>query len=161
MTFIWCACRQNMPQTTIWLDVVYCRHTFTWNTLKPCPRLLRANYFRYFCIQIYITHPTLGGHLTNLTIQQMLWQYGHHRLTLVVLNLFYEAFTYGRKFLLVQGPPYLISPLCRIYASVNWVIIGSGNGLSHVRRQVITWTNTDVFQFQFSIKKTFVVIMYT
>ena len=31
--------------------------------------------------------------------------------------------------------------MCRIYASVNWVIIASGNGLSPVRRQAITWTN--------------------
>ena len=28
-----------------------------------------------------------------------------------------------------------------IYASVNWVSIGSGNGLSPVPRQAITWTN--------------------
>ena len=26
-------------------------------------------------------------------------------------------------------------------ASVNWAIIGSGNGLSPIRRQAITWTN--------------------
>ena len=26
-------------------------------------------------------------------------------------------------------------------ASVNWVSIGSGNGLSPVRRQAITWAN--------------------
>ena len=31
-----------------------------------------------------------------------------------------------------------------MYASLNWVIIGSGNGLSLIRRQVITWTNVDV-----------------
>ena len=31
-------------------------------------------------------------------------------------------------------------PMCCIYASVNWVIIGSGNGVSPVRRQAITWT---------------------
>ena len=35
-------------------------------------------------------------------------------------------------------------PKCRIYASVNGVSIGSGNGLSPVRRQTITWTNADV-----------------
>ena len=28
-----------------------------------------------------------------------------------------------------------------IYASVNWVIIGSGNGLSPAPHQAITWTN--------------------
>ena len=28
-----------------------------------------------------------------------------------------------------------------IYSSVNWAIIGSGNGLSPVRHQAITWTN--------------------
>ena len=38
----------------------------------------------------------------------------------------------------------LISPLCRIYATVNWVSIGSDNGLSPVRRQAITWTNADL-----------------
>ena len=30
---------------------------------------------------------------------------------------------------------------CLIYASVNWIITGSGNGLSPVRRQAITRTN--------------------
>ena len=34
-------------------------------------------------------------------------------------------------------------PLVHIYASVNWVSIGSGNGLSAVRRQAITWTSAD------------------
>ena len=36
---------------------------------------------------------------------------------------------------------HLPSPECRIYLSVNWVSIGSDNGLSPVRRQAITWTN--------------------
>ena len=35
-------------------------------------------------------------------------------------------------------PGYFISTLCRIYASVNWVSIDSGNGFSPVRCQVIT-----------------------
>ena len=35
----------------------------------------------------------------------------------------------------------LISPWCRIYASVNWISIDSGNGLSPIRGQVITWTS--------------------
>ena len=34
-----------------------------------------------------------------------------------------------------------------IYASVNWVRIGSDNGLSPVRRQAITWTNADLLSF--------------
>ena len=38
-------------------------------------------------------------------------------------------------------PAKLISTKCCIYASVNWVSIGSGNGLSPVRCQAITWTN--------------------
>ena len=29
----------------------------------------------------------------------------------------------------------------RIYASVNYVSIGSGSGLSPIRRKAITWTN--------------------
>ena len=32
----------------------------------------------------------------------------------------------------------------RIYASLNWVIIGSDNGLSPVRRQAIIWTNAGI-----------------
>ena len=35
-------------------------------------------------------------------------------------------------------------PSLFIYASVNWVSIGSGNGLSPVRRQAITGTNADI-----------------
>ena len=37
---------------------------------------------------------------------------------------------------------------------MNRVIIGSGNGLSPVRRQVITWTNADLFDAwgQISVK---------
>ena len=38
----------------------------------------------------------------------------------------------------------LNSPWCRIYASVNWVSTVSDNGLAPVRRQAITWTNTDL-----------------
>ena len=38
----------------------------------------------------------------------------------------------------------LSSPKDRIYASANWVSIGSGNGLSPVRCQAITWTNADL-----------------
>ena len=36
------------------------------------------------------------------------------------------------------------NPQCRIYASVNWVSIGSGNGLSPVRRLAVTWINVDI-----------------
>ena len=34
-----------------------------------------------------------------------------------------------------------IFPECRIYASVNWISIGSDNGLAQIRRQAIIWTN--------------------
>ena len=34
-------------------------------------------------------------------------------------------------------------PCCSIFACVDWIGIGSDNGLSPVRRQAITWTNTD------------------
>ena len=37
-----------------------------------------------------------------------------------------------------------ISPSCRIYASLDWIIIGFNNGLSPVQRQAIIKTN-DVF----------------
>ena len=39
---------------------------------------------------------------------------------------------------------YLISPYCRIYASMNRDSIGSGNGLVPNRGQAITWTNADL-----------------
>ena len=38
----------------------------------------------------------------------------------------------------------LIEAEWRIHASLNWVIIGSDNGLSPVRRQAIIWTNTGI-----------------
>ena len=38
----------------------------------------------------------------------------------------------------------LVRTWLRINASLNYVIIGSGNGLSPVRRQTVTWTITDV-----------------
>ena len=38
----------------------------------------------------------------------------------------------------------LIEAEWRIYASLNWVIIGSDNGLSPVRRQAIIWTNAGI-----------------
>ena len=43
---------------------------------------------------------------------------------------------------------YLISPWCRIYASVNRVHIGSDNGLSPVRRQAVTWTNIHLLSIE-------------
>ena len=39
---------------------------------------------------------------------------------------------------------WLIEAEWRIYASLNWVIIGSDNGLSPVRRQAIIWTNAGI-----------------
>ena len=35
-------------------------------------------------------------------------------------------------------------PQCRIYASINWVGIGSDNHLSPIRHQAISWTNADL-----------------
>ena len=36
-----------------------------------------------------------------------------------------------------------IPPSCHIYLSVNWVSIGSDNGLLPVKHQAFTWTNAD------------------
>ena len=38
----------------------------------------------------------------------------------------------------------LISPLCHIYVSVNWVSIASDNGLSPSQCQAIIWTNAGI-----------------
>ena len=53
------------------------------------------------------------------------------------------------------APPYFpqiftifISPECLIYASLNQVSLGSGNGFSPVRRQAITWTNADLLSIR-------------
>ena len=36
----------------------------------------------------------------------------------------------------------------RIYASVNYTIIGSHNGLSPIRRQAIIWTNAGILSIE-------------
>ena len=38
----------------------------------------------------------------------------------------------------------LIEAEWRIYASLNWAIIGSDNGLSPVQREAIIWTNAEI-----------------
>ena len=43
---------------------------------------------------------------------------------------------------------YLLFPWYRIYASVNWVGIGSDNGLSPRRCQAIIWTNADILSIR-------------
>ena len=43
------------------------------------------------------------------------------------------------------GRPYNSSPHLRHIWSVNWASIGSGYGLSPVRRQAITWTSAGLF----------------
>ena len=54
----------------------------------------------------------------------------------------------SREFKLHMGRLNFISPQCRIYASMNWVSIGSGNGLASNRRQAITWTSVNLFSFE-------------
>ena len=39
---------------------------------------------------------------------------------------------------------YAFNSEWRIYASLNWIIIGSDNGLSPVRRRAIIWTNAGI-----------------
>ena len=46
----------------------------------------------------------------------------------------------------------LIEATWHIYASVNWVIIGSGNDLLPVQCQAITWTNVGPMLDQISVK---------
>ena len=43
----------------------------------------------------------------------------------------------------------LISPLCCIHASVNWIIVGSSNGLGPLPHQPITWTNAALLSIGF------------
>ena len=43
-----------------------------------------------------------------------------------------------------QWETAVLTHLPRIYASVNWVSIGSNNGLSPDRRQAIIWTNAGI-----------------
>ena len=40
---------------------------------------------------------------------------------------------------------------CRIYAPLNWAVLGSGNGLSPARRQAIIWTNDDILSIGFPV----------
>ena len=46
--------------------------------------------------------------------------------------------------ILISALTWMIEAEWRIYASSNWVIIGSDNGLLPVRRQAIIWTNAGI-----------------
>ena len=61
---------------------------------------------------------------------------GHQQLWFLSNNPEISQFKYHKN--------YLIEAEWRIYASLNWVIIGSDNGLSIVRRQAIIWTNAGI-----------------
>ena len=52
-----------------------------------------------------------------------------------------RGYKQGRQNMVVHQ---LIEAEWRIYASLNWVILGSDNGLSPVRRQAIIWTNSGI-----------------
>ena len=59
----------------------------------------------------------------------------------------------GRRHLSLAGRIYKIIPVhtyiyIYIYASVHWVITGSGNCLTPVHRQALTWTNTTIFPIE-------------
>ena len=70
-----------------------------------------------------------------------------HRFTLILQGYYIEILIplFGRDEIISERCLKVISPKCRIYASVNLATTGSDNWLSHVRRQVITWTSTDFF----------------
>ena len=51
--------------------------------------------------------------------------------------------THGKGITCLWWAHKLISTQCHIYASVNWLSIGSSNGLAPERRQAITWTNAE------------------
>ena len=60
-------------------------------------------------------------------------------------QIWYAHWTVIRNWhlLKINSPPPPPPPPCRIYASLHWVSIGSGNGLPPVRRQAIAWSNAD------------------
>ena len=62
------------------------------------------------------------------------WFMGHYQVPDMTLTQFWLCMAHNMQ--RVNSSP----PWCCIYASVNWASIGSGNGLSPVRRQAITWT---------------------
>ena len=47
-----------------------------------------------------------------------------------------------------EFPTYVHLPQCRIYASVNWVSIGSNNGVWPGRRQAIIWTSAAILSIR-------------
>ena len=51
---------------------------------------------------------------------------------------------YLKSLLTFINRAWLISNLCHIYESVNWVSIDSGNGLTNVWPQITTWINADL-----------------
>ena len=63
---------------------------------------------------------------------------------LYVLNYFKGAYWVCISSFNRNNQHQLTPPTCRIYASVNWVNIGSDNGLSPGRRQAIIWINAAI-----------------
>ena len=57
-----------------------------------------------------------------------------------LLLIFLQFYVYDLRFK-AGGPTTFLTEFQTLYVSVNWVRIGSGNGLSPVWHQAITWTN--------------------
>ena len=127
----------------------------------------QINTHTYICIYIYIYNwPQITTQIQNQFILRrlvcrfqnyfqfccMAWQcialYSVHNFVLIewwewlVLAKLSKAMSFNSQRI------WLISAWCRINASVNWVSIGSRNGLSPVRRQAITRTNTDLLSIR-------------
>ena len=89
-----------------------------------------------------------SNHKLNITISQNEYSHLFRKLLLhwtptfeIQINGVYSVKWNFHQNILHVHHLKLISPSCRIYASVNQVSIGSDNGLSPIRRQAITCTN--------------------
>ena len=114
-----------MPrQSQAWWCIAWCQ-TLTWGLGSLHSQIEQV---RLKCKNIFI-----GRHfVTSSNVH--LYRVGHKPLLKVMITQFINVYKH-------LSAKKILTHLSHIYASWNWVSIGSGNGLSPVRRQAINWTN--------------------
>ena len=98
-----------------------------------------------------VTYGSCVSNLKSVISEHMLRiKFMRTEIALRWMPLIMSTLVQAMAFCLTAPSPYLsqrwptsMSP----YAYSNWAIIGSGNGLSQIRRQVITWTNDGLLSF--------------
>ena len=98
------------------------------NSSKPLIEIIVINQVR-FCHLCWVRDTQISVHMTSCEILKIVFTSTNISLCLYMIQ--WEGRVEDQR----------IGAEWRIYASVNYIIIGSDNGLSPVRRQPITWTS--------------------